>query len=160
MLLRRLGEEVRHIAWATERIGRSFAAGQQMHETDFRALAAIYEAELRGAPLSPLTLAAHLDLSPGAITYAVDRLTASGHVVREADPRDGRRVVLTIAPHGRDVAGRFFRPLASGHGDALAEYGEEELERALGVLQALTGSLRQFEESMDAERDRVAKRAE
>ena len=71
----------------------------------------------------------------------VDRLTASGHVWRDTDPTDGRRVVLRIAGHGRDVAGSFFGPLGPAHAHTLAAFTADELAISLRVRSEVsTGS--------------------
>lgn len=143
-LVAAIAQHVRSLALVSDHIGQAFAAGQGLHPTDFRALSMIYEAERSGSPLTPRALARALSLSPGAVTYSVDRLAASGHVWRERDERDGRRVVLRIAPHGREVAAAFFGPLGRAHSNALAAYSEAELrvcERFLGdAVSTLTHS--------------------
>lgn len=136
-----IAQYVRSLALVSERIGHVYAAEQGLHSTDFRALSLIYEAELASSPLTPLTLAQALSLSPGAVTYSVDRLVASGHVTRERDERDGRRVVLRIAPHGHDVAVAFFGPLGRAHSDALASYTDEELRVCARFLGDLVSNL-------------------
>jgi len=143
-LVRALVERVRDIAVSSEQIGSRFASHQDLHSTDFRALTLIFQAENAGTPLSPTHLAEALSLSHGAATYVVDRLTASGHVWRDTDPTDGRRVVLRIAAHGREVAGRFFGPLGLEHSRTLAAFTTEELEVALRVITDISASLSTF----------------
>lgn len=143
-LVRALVDRVRDIAVASEQIGTAFASTQDLHSTDFRALTLIYQAENAGKPLSPTRLAQALSLSHGAVTYVVDRLTASGHVWRDADPADGRRVVLRIAGHGREVAGNFFGPLGEAHSHTLSAFSAEELAVALRVLTDVSAALSEF----------------
>jgi DNA-binding MarR family transcriptional regulator len=144
-LVRALVQRIRDIAVASEQIGTTFAAHQSLHATDFRALTLIFQAENAGSPFSPTRLAEALGLSHGAVTYVVDRLTASGHVWRDTDPADGRRVVLRIAGHGREVAGNFFGPLGLAHAHTLASFSAEELAIALRVLSDVSAALRQFQ---------------
>ena len=150
-LVRALVEQVQSIGLASERIGHSFSARQQLHPTDLRALIHIFQADQRGQPLSPLGLARLLDLSPAAVTYAADRLVASGHVRREPDPCDRRKTLLRFAPHGREVAGKFFGPLGQAHAGALASFSPAELEIALRVLAAVLDALARFDESLSAD---------
>lgn len=140
-LVTAISEQVRSLALASDHIGHAFAASQGLHPTDFRALSLIYEHERAGAPLTARALAQAMDLSPGAVTYAVDRLAASGHVWRDRDASDGRRVVLRFAPHGRDVAAGFFGPLGMAHSHALDGHSEADLEAALRVLRDVTNAL-------------------
>lgn len=140
-LVAAVAQQVRSLALANERLGQSFAANQGLNPTDFRALTQIYEAERSGSPVTPRALANSLGLSPGAVTYSVDRLMASGHVFRERDETDGRRVVLRIAPHGHEVASMFFAPLGRAHAVALASYSHEELQVCERFLTDLIGAL-------------------
>lgn len=147
-LVRALVQRVRDIAVATDQIGSTFAGLQDLHATDFRALTLIYQAENADAPMSPTRLAEALSLSHGAVTYVVDRLTASGHVWRDTDPSDGRRVVLRIATHGRDVAASFFGPLGMAHAETLGAYTPEELATALRVLTDVSQALTEFQNKL------------
>lgn len=144
-LVAAISQQVRSLALASEHIGHSFAASQGLHPTDFRALSLIYEHERAGSPLTARALATAMDLSPGAVTYAVDRLAASGHVWRDRDAADGRRVVLRFAPHGRDVAAGFFGPLGMAHSRALEAYSAEELATCLRFLGDVTDALAGFD---------------
>ena len=112
-LVAALVSQVQVLALASDRIGALFAGQHHLHTTDFRALTAIYRAERVGRPLTARQLADQLQISPGAVTYLVDRLAASGHVFRDADPTDRRRVLLRIGEHGREVAFAFFGPLGA-----------------------------------------------
>lgn len=144
-LVAAIADQVRSLALASEHIGHSFAVSQGLHPTDFRALSLIYEHERAGTPLTARALAQAMDLSPGAVTYAVDRLAASGHVWRDRDVSDGRRVVLRFAPHGRDVAAGFFGPLGIAHSQALERYSEDELDTCLLFLRDVTRALAGFD---------------
>lgn len=147
-LVHALVDLVHDIAVASEQIGTTYAAHQSLHGTDFRALMLIYQAENAGTPFSPTRLAEALGLSQGAVTYVVDRLTASGHVWRDTDPSDGRRVVLRIAGHGRDVAGSFFGPLGLAHAHTLAAFSSDELATALRVLSNVSAALTGFQQGL------------
>ena len=69
-------------------------------------------AETSGAPLTAGELRQRMGVSGAAITYLVERMIASGHVRRESDPADRRKVILRVADHGLQVARGFFTPLA------------------------------------------------
>lgn len=140
-----IAEQTRRIGWVSERIGHAFAQAQSLHATDFRALTAIYRAARDGHPLTSKALAAELQLSPAAVTYVVERLTASGHVRRDADPGDRRRVLLAVDDPGLAVAASFFGPLGRAHGDALAGFSDADLATALSVLSVIADTLDAFE---------------
>lgn len=146
---RALSEEVEALSEATARLGRTFAHAHALHDTDFRALSLIHVGELHGHSVTPAMLGAQLGLSSGAVTYLLDRLERGGHVVRSKDPRDGRRVLLHYADHGREVAGEFFGPLGSHQHAALAAFDDEEIETARRVLRAVTESVRAYHDDLE-----------
>ena len=146
---RALSEEVEALSEATSRLGRTFATGHDLHDTDFRALGLIHVAETRGGSMTPAMLGAHLGLSSGAVTYLLDRLERGGHVVRARDPHDGRRVLLRYADHGREVATAFFGPLARHQHAALTEFDDAEIETARRVLHAVTDAVRAYHAEID-----------
>lgn len=143
-LVAAIAQQVRTLALLSEHIGHAFAASQGLHPTDFRALSLIYEHERAGSPLTASALATAMDLSPGAVTYAVDRLAASGHVWRDRDEADRRRVVLRFAPHGQEVAAGFFGPLGAAHSRAFGKYSDSELATCLSFLRDITETLGDF----------------
>jgi DNA-binding MarR family transcriptional regulator len=51
-------------------------------------------------PTSLMTLAKHMGVTASTMSLTVDRLVRSGHVVREKDPGDARRVCLRLTPDG------------------------------------------------------------
>lgn len=148
-----LAHVLRGASWSSERLGHSFASSQGLHPTDFRALTAIVQAESTGRPMTVRRLVDELDLTPAAVTYAVDRLESAGHVRRERGERDRRTVVLRLAQHGRDVAVAFFTPFARVHTAALAEFSDAELATSLRVLQAVNAALVNFDASIRARDD-------
>lgn len=58
--------------------------------------------ELREQPQTVRHLAAKLNVSKPAITRGADRLTLLGMVVRKADSRDRRSVLIVLAREGRN----------------------------------------------------------
>ncbi|MGV7636851.1 MarR family winged helix-turn-helix transcriptional regulator, partial [Mycobacterium kansasii] len=53
----------------------------------------------RLGPVSASQLVEHTGLTSGAVTGLVDRLARRGFAVREPDPQDRRRIVVTLAPN-------------------------------------------------------------
>lgn len=85
-------------------------AGYRRHglgEGEFDILAALRRA---GEPFAtaPGELARHTMVTTGAVTKRVDRLVASGLVVRDADVDDGRGRVIRLTPAGRRVIDEAF----------------------------------------------------
>jgi DNA-binding MarR family transcriptional regulator len=55
---------------------------------------------LMGEAMGPVELSRRLHMSSASATVLVDRLADAGHVVREADPNDGRRRVVRPTAQG------------------------------------------------------------
>ncbi|MHC4883078.1 MAG: MarR family winged helix-turn-helix transcriptional regulator [Planctomycetota bacterium] len=54
-------------------------------------------------PATPSQISRHLSLSPSTVNGIVDRLKTKGLIIRKRPPQDRRKVLLTLAPKGRDV---------------------------------------------------------
>jgi DNA-binding MarR family transcriptional regulator len=86
---------------------------------------------LMSQPYAMGELSTMLGLAKSSLTGLVDRTGRNGLVRREPDPRDPRGTLVTLTPHGRVLAGRFYDEtcrrvddlpagLAPGERDALA----------------------------------------
>ena len=91
--------------------------------TDRRIVGLVFTA----GPLSAGALAAAAGLSPAATTTAVQRLVAAGHLVREIDPGDRRRTVLTLTDSATEVVRRSYGPVAEEGMRILGGYRPDEL---------------------------------
>lgn len=88
-------------------------------------------------------------LSPGAVTGLVDRLEAAGHVRRDRDPQDRRRVVVVPgAEAGRPDLSGIFADLATAMGGFADDYDEHQawairdwLRKTISVLREQTREL-------------------
>ena len=114
-----IAADVRAMTAESDQIGRHFAGRHDVAANDFRALLHIMVAETSGAPLTAGELRPRMGMSGAAITYLVERMIASGHVRRESDPADSRKVILRVADDGMPVARGFFTPLAEHNRRAL-----------------------------------------
>ncbi|PRC49459.1 hypothetical protein C6A85_74605 [Mycobacterium sp. ITM-2017-0098] len=85
-----------------------------------------------------------MGVSAAAITYLVERMVDSGHLLREVDPADRRRVKLRMSEAGIDVARGFFTPLAEHARHSMAELTDDDLRTAHRVFTALTGAIQTF----------------
>ncbi|HEU5469683.1 MAG TPA: MarR family transcriptional regulator [Actinophytocola sp.] len=115
-----LAQLLRQLVVETDRFAEMFGAAHGMHRTDLNALTVIMDAARRGAPMSPSQLAAALHLSASATTAVLDRLEAAGHLHRDRDPTDRRRVELVMADHAMQLGQRFFTPLGAELAEAWA----------------------------------------
>jgi DNA-binding MarR family transcriptional regulator len=141
-----IAADVRILSVESERIGQTFAGRNELGANDFRALMHVMAAEDAEAPLTAGDLSRRMGISGAAITYLVERLIRSGHIRRESDPGDRRKVIVRYADHGMSVARAFFTPLAGYNHAALAELPDSDLAAAHRVF---TAALRSFADELD-----------
>jgi DNA-binding MarR family transcriptional regulator len=132
----------------SEQIGRGFAAAHDVRPTDFRALLHVMVAETAGEPVTSGELRQRMGLSGAAITYLVDRMMASGHITRQSDPADRRKVILRYSDSGLATARAFFAPLGTHSRHAMAELPDADLEAASRVFDALIAAMRRYQEDL------------
>ncbi len=132
----------------SEQIGRAFAAVHDVRPTDFRALLHVMVAETAGEPVTSGELRQRMGLSGAAITYLVDRMMASGHITRQSDPTDRRKVILRYSDSGLATARAFFAPLGSHSHDAMADLPDTDLEAAARVFTALVEAMRRYQHDL------------
>jgi DNA-binding MarR family transcriptional regulator len=122
--------------------GARFAAASGMHTTDLRAVIALLDAERAGVTATPGWLGESLHLNSASVTALLDRLERLGHVRRERDATDRRRVRLTVTPAAIQLGWAFFGPLMARLLDAMEGYRDEELaviQRFLSETARLVG---------------------
>ncbi|MGY4642669.1 MarR family winged helix-turn-helix transcriptional regulator [Cellulomonas sp. URHB0016] len=95
-------EAVRRFRRADQEMRRRISAGMDMNESDLQALQYVIATESRGGQAHPRDIAAHLRISSASTTKLLDRLTASGHLVRAVHPTDRRSVVVSSTSHAHD----------------------------------------------------------
>ena len=141
--------DMRAITARSDRIGRAFARKHGVSYSDFQALLQVFVAETAGSPLTARELSHRMEVSGSAITYFVDRMTASGHVRRDVHPGDRRKVMLRYSEQGVEVARAFFTPLADNVHGAMAELHDRDLAAAHRVFLALIAAMATFEDEVD-----------
>jgi DNA-binding MarR family transcriptional regulator len=134
VMVRHLSHCVRRLLVERERIAQRFAARSGLSSTDFRALIHISESEMNKQPLAAGGLRDLMQMSAGASTYVVDRLVSTGHVRRESDPNDRRKVVLRHTPEGDRTTGEFFAAIENRTRRALSDVPESDLATAERVI--------------------------
>jgi DNA-binding MarR family transcriptional regulator len=145
-----IAADMRAMNAESDQIGRRFAGRHDVASNDFRALLHIMVAESAGTPLTAGELRNRMGMSGAAITYLVERMIASDHLVRESDPADRRKVILRVADHGMDVARGFFTPLAEQTHLALADVSDDDLRAAHRTFTALIDAMHAFRAQLDA----------
>jgi DNA-binding MarR family transcriptional regulator len=131
-LIAELSHQARVGTMWTVLLHHAIASRSGINVTDMQCLNLL---QLRG-PMTPGALAETMFLTTGgAITAVVDRLEKAGLVRRRRDRRDRRRVIVEPVEDGAvaEIARRF-QPVAEMYGKALADYGDEDLERLLDYL--------------------------
>jgi DNA-binding MarR family transcriptional regulator len=136
-----LAMDIRALQAGADRLRRIFAERNAVTNTVMDALRHIIVAETANRPLSSGELGERLHVSPGTVTYLVDKMTTADHVLRETDPKDRRRIILRVSDHGRQVAQAFFRPLAAHNHAAMAHLPDEDLAAAHRVLHAMSEAM-------------------
>jgi DNA-binding MarR family transcriptional regulator len=144
-----IAADVRALTAESERVGRLFAARHDVSVNDFRALLHVMVADTAGTPLTAGELRHRMGLSGAAITYLVERMIASGHLERESDPTDRRKVLLRVADHGMAVAKGFFAPLADHNHRAMAGLSDRDLAAAHRTFAAVLEAMLAFQREVD-----------
>jgi DNA-binding MarR family transcriptional regulator len=107
-----------HLVDATEQCTRE--AG--LRRTKFRLLMAI-KRQPTDAPATIGTLAESMNMDRGAIVELLDELIRQGFVLREKDPNDRRRILISLTPTGEE----WLAPLVDAALRELASTGPELL---------------------------------
>src|SRR5580704_2197197 len=87
----------------------------------------VLELLLHGGPLPVNTIGPIVDLTPGSISIAVDRLFAKGLVSRVESGEDRRVRIVALTPGGRDLIVSAFRKHSLQMKRVFAELSPEEL---------------------------------
>ena len=94
---------------------------------------AVLEALLHKGPLPVNTIGPIVDLTPGSISIAVDRLVAKGLVSRVESAEDRRVRIVALTPRGKDLIVSAFRKHSGQMKRVFSELSPEEL-RGLEVM--------------------------
>ncbi|MCP2322631.1 DNA-binding MarR family transcriptional regulator [Hamadaea flava] len=149
-LISEIISELRLYSTHSQHIGDAFAARNQLGPADLHALILIMEAELAGQPITPGTLREELNFSSGSVTGVIDRLEAAGHVYRDRDTADRRKIFLRYAEPGAAVAREFFRPLAGRTQDVMKQFTDEELATVHRFLAGMVAEMREHRDELRA----------
>jgi DNA-binding MarR family transcriptional regulator len=89
-------------------------------------------------PSTAGVLAKATRLTTGAVTNLIDRLEKAGMVRRSADPKDRRKVVVSVVRPKRNVMSASYGNLAASVQEMLGRYNGKELELLIGYMRGLT----------------------
>ena len=87
----------------------------------------VLEALLNKGPLPVNTIGSMVDLTPGSISIAVDRLFAKGLVTRVESTEDRRVRIIALTPRGKDLIVSAFRKHSGQMKTVFSELSTEEL---------------------------------
>jgi DNA-binding MarR family transcriptional regulator len=129
-------------------LGRAFAVRHHLHPTDWSALLAVIQGDRVGTPLTPGELGERLGISSGATTAVVDRLERAGHVRRERDDRDRRRLTLHREESAIALLAAFSEPLDAAMDAIVVGYECAELEVVQRFLGDAIGQVSEYRRSL------------
>src|SRR4051812_33757260 len=118
-----------------------FARSHGLGRNDLNAIMWISQGTRSGHPITPGELAGRLGLGAPATTGLVDRLEQAGHVRRERDQRDRRKVIIVMQPPALELATEFFVPLGQLMHDTVADVSSEDLQRVTGVVRRMIAAV-------------------
>src|SRR5271163_3218919 len=97
----------------------------------------VLEVLLHKGPLPVNTIGPIVDLTPGSISIAVDRLFAKGLVTRVESTEDRRVRIIALTPRGKDLIVPAFRKHSGQMKRVLSELSAEELRSLEAALKKL-----------------------
>ena len=132
-VLSRVGRLARHL----ERARRTAFAASDLELWEFDVLSALRRA---GKPyqLSPKQLLQQTLVSSGTMTNRIDRLVGRRLVRREADPADGRSVLVTMTEDGKTRVDAAITRLVDAEAELLGVLSRGDRERLAGLLRKLS----------------------
>jgi DNA-binding MarR family transcriptional regulator len=132
-VLSRVGRLSRHL----DRARRAAFAASELDSWEFDVLSALRRA---GKPyqLSPKALLQQTLVSSGTMTNRIDRLVERMLVERRTDPNDGRGILVTMTPSGRERVDAAISQLLAAESDLLDGISTADQERLAGLLRKLS----------------------
>lgn len=88
--------------------------------------------------LSPKRLLQQTLVSSGTMTNRIDRLAARGLVHREADPGDGRSILVILTPDGKNRVDAAITRLVDAEALLLESLSQADRDRLAGLLRKLS----------------------
>lgn len=122
-----LDQQIRAVSALSVMLSQTVAERAGLNPTDMEALDLLF----MNGPITAGRLAELTGLTTGAITGIVDRLERAGHVRRETDPADRRRVIIQPLP---EKAAREFAPLYAPLAAAMAALYDRYSDAELGLI--------------------------
>lgn len=125
-----IGLRLKTISILTRQIGRKIGESLGVNVTDMAAL----EQLLGEGPMTPGQLAEHLKVTTAAATQIVDRLERAGHVTRQRQADDRRKICVVPLEASIDRAFAQLAPMLDGLDRVIASLSPAEREVIEGFL--------------------------
>lgn len=135
-----IGERLQTISILTREIEKKLSKRLGVNLTDLAAM----EQLITSRSLTPSELASRLNVTTAASTQIVDRLERVGHVARERQSDDRRKVLVVPHPASVDLAFQELAPMMNGLDAVVASLSEAErevVERFLGRVVEVYGAV-------------------
>lgn len=107
--------------------------------TDVQAVDHVSSAE---EPLGTVELGDRLGMRSASAAVLVDRLVDAGHLVRERDPGDRRRVTLTATAHSRAEVRAQLAPMIDELTEVIAQLDQHQAGAVLWFLEQAAATMR------------------
>ena len=105
-----------------------------VNEQQWRVIRVLGEA----GPLDASEVAERANILAPSLTRMIKALTERGLIEKARDADDGRRVMLAIAPQGRDLLRRVTPDSARIYAELEDRYGKDRVENLMDLLDALS----------------------
>ena len=151
-LRRDIVNAIRGMALDGQRVADTFAHREGLNGTDMRALTMIMEAETRREALTAGQLSTLLGTSTGATTAVIDRLERIGHIHRNRDHADRRKVTLHFEPLALQLAAAYFGPLGALTDEVMNRYSTTELETVRRFMEDMRHAYAEHQAALAAPR--------
>ncbi|HII79280.1 MAG TPA: winged helix-turn-helix transcriptional regulator [Methanosarcina sp.] len=95
--------------------------------------------------IMPTTLGKCLDLQKGSLTSMIDALEREGLVCRRGDPRDRRKILVSLTEKGKTYRDWFTEELEENTSHVLNRLAEEDIAAYQESLKTMIGTLKKLE---------------
>jgi DNA-binding MarR family transcriptional regulator len=133
---------IRELAIEIGRYSDVYAAAHAMNVTDLEALAYVCAADSASLAVTAGELSSGLSLSPPATSAMLTRLERAGHVRREPDPSDGRKVLVRPLQAAADAVADYYEPLGRSICGVVNGFGAAERATIVEALRRIVNATR------------------
>lgn len=138
---RAIGMELRRVLQTGREMQAALARGLDVRVTDVQAMDQVASAD---EPIGTVGLGNRLGIRSASAAVLVDRLVAAGHLVREPDPADQRRVTLTPTTDGRVEVRAQLAPMLDALTDVITQLDDDQAVTVLWFLREAAATMRDY----------------